>query len=78
MSFLFDIVKKMRIGIFGGTFDPIHNGHMKAAYEFIRQAKLDRLYVIPDRIPPHKEIGKYYNHEYRLEMTRLAFDEAAF
>lgn len=78
MSFLFDIVKKMRIGIFGGTFDPIHNGHMKAAYEFIRQAKLDRLYVIPDRIPPHKEIGKYDKPEYRLEMTRLAFDAAAF
>lgn len=49
--------QQMKIGIFGGTFDPIHNGHMRAASEFLRQASLDRLYIIPDRIPPHKSIG---------------------
>ena len=63
----------MRVGIFGGTFNPVHNGHLKAAREFIRQAALDRLYVIPDRVPPHKEITEGDDPELRLEMTRIAF-----
>ena len=65
--------QQMKIGIFGGTFDPIHNGHMKAASEFLRQASLDRLYIIPDRIPPHKSIGAGDDPAMRLMMTRLAF-----
>lgn len=66
----------MKIGIFGGTFDPIHNGHMRAALAFMRQAALDRLYVIPDRIPPHKSIGTDDDPSLRLAMARLAFSAA--
>lgn len=65
----------MKIGIFGGTFNPIHNGHMQAAYEFLRQASLDRLYVIPDKIPPHKMVEADDDPLTRLAMTRLAFEE---
>ena len=63
----------MKTGIFGGTFDPVHNGHVRAASEFLRQASLDRLYIIPDRIPPHKSIGAGDDPAMRLMMTRLAF-----
>lgn len=63
----------MKIGIFGGTFDPVHNGHVRAASEFLKQAALDRLYIIPDRIPPHKSIGAGDDPAMRLAMTRLAF-----
>jgi nicotinate-nucleotide adenylyltransferase len=65
--------RQMKTGIFGGTFDPVHNGHVRAASEFLRQASLDRLYIIPDRIPPHKSIGAGDDPAMRLMMTRLAF-----
>ncbi len=64
----------MRTGIFGGTFAPIHNGHIKAAKSFLREMKLDVLYVIPDRIPPHKQISWNDDPSLRLEMVKLAFD----
>lgn len=64
----------MRLGIFGGTFNPIHNGHVKAAIQFIKAASLDRLLVIPDKIPPHKIIVGEDHPERRFHMTKLAFD----
>lgn len=63
----------MRIGIFGGTFSPIHNGHVKAALCFMEKMKLDKLYVIPDHIPPHKVISSSDDPNIRFEMTKLAF-----
>lgn len=65
----------MRVGIFGGTFDPVHNGHMKAAQAFLTYAELDMLYVIPDKIPPHKSIGAWDDPMLRFQMARLAFEE---
>ncbi len=65
-----------RVGIFGGTFNPIHAGHVKAAYEFFAAAKLDQLIVIPAGIPPHKAITKGDDPETRLYMTCLAFADA--
>ena len=62
-----------RIGIYGGTFSPPHNGHIKAAKAFMEQMWLDILYVIPTAIPPHKEMSVSVSAEDRLEMTRLAF-----
>ena len=61
-----------RIGIFGGTFSPPHNGHVESAKAFKRELSLDRLIIIPTNVPPHKQ------HQtcpplHRLEMTRLAF-----
>ena len=62
-----------RIGIYGGTFSPPHNGHLKAARAFMEQMWLDILYVIPTALPPHKEMEVAVSAEDRLAMTRLAF-----
>ena len=64
----------MRIGIFGGTFNPPHIGHIQAAKASAEQLMLDRLIVIPAGIPPHKELpdGTPSSSD-RLEMTRRAF-----
>lgn len=62
-----------RIGIYGGTFSPPHNGHVKAAKAFMQQMWLDILYVIPTATPPHKDMDIPVSAEDRLEMTRLAF-----
>ena len=64
-----------RVGIFGGTFNPIHAGHVKAALGFIDAAELDSLLVMPDKIPPHKVIVGEDHPEIRFHMTKLAFDE---
>lgn len=63
----------IRIGIYGGTFSPPHNGHVKAARAFMEQMWLDILYVIPAAIPPHKEMNAPISAEHRLEMCRHAF-----
>ena len=65
----------MRIGIFGGTFSPPHNGHLQAAKAFMEQMWLDILYVIPTALPPHKEMDTPVSTEHRLQMCRLAFSE---
>ena len=62
-----------RIGIFGGTFSPPHNGHLQAAKAFMEQMWLDILYVIPTALPPHKEMEIPVSAQHRLEMCRLAF-----
>lgn len=62
-----------RIGIYGGTFSPPHNGHLRAARAFMEQMWLDILYVIPTAIPPHKEMETPVDAHHRLEMCRLAF-----
>ena len=62
-----------RIGIYGGTFSPPHNGHLKAAKIFMEQMWLDLLYVIPTALPPHKEMEVAVSAEDRLAMTRAAF-----
>ena len=62
----------MRIGIYGGTFDPIHKGHLAAAKTVIEMLELDRLLLIPAAIPPHKALKeKSAATEHRLAMTRL-------
>lgn len=65
----------MKVGIFGGTFNPIHKGHTEAAYAFLRCVNPDKLLVIPTKIPPHKAIKGDDDPEIRLEMTRRAFSE---
>lgn len=62
-----------RIGIYGGTFSPPHNGHIAAAQAFMEQMWLDFLYVIPTSTPPHKEMDVPVDAAHRLEMCRLAF-----
>ena len=63
----------MKIGIYGGTYNPPHTGHMQAAREAMRLLNLDRLLLIPDRIAPHKEIpAGSPAPEQRLRMLRIA------
>ena len=62
-----------RIGIFGGTFSPPHNGHVRALKAFMEQMWLDFVYVIPTAQPPHKEMDVVVDAKHRLEMCRLAF-----
>lgn len=67
---------RRRIGIYGGTFDPPHLGHISAAADFLKQCCLDMLYVMPVNIPPHKAAASAEPAQ-RLEMLRLIFSEAA-
>ena len=62
-----------RIGIYGGTFSPPHNGHLAAARAFMKQMWLDLLYIIPTALPPHKEMACPVSADHRLQMCRLAF-----
>ena len=50
---------QLRVGIYGGTFAPIHNGHLVAAKAFMEQMKLDYMFIIPAGIPPIKPSNKY-------------------
>ena len=62
-----------RIGIFGGSFNPPHEGHILAAREFYEQLELDRLLIIPAGDPPHKTLSANSPTDLqRLEMTRIA------
>jgi nicotinate-nucleotide adenylyltransferase len=61
-----------RLGLFGGTFNPIHYGHLRTAEEVIEALELHRLWFIPAAQPPHKTIQQVTPFEMRLEMTRLA------
>lgn len=63
----------MRVGIYGGTFSPVHNGHVAAACAFMEQMWLDILYVIPTGLTPHKDMKGNATPAQRLEMCRLAF-----
>lgn len=65
----------MKIGIYGGTFDPPHLGHMEAAKAAIHYFGLDRLLLIPNKLPPHKFLPKdAANESARLAMTQLMAD----
>lgn len=63
----------MRIGIFGGTFDPPHAGHKKYADELKDRLSLDKLLVIPTATPPHKDGKNPIGSLDRLEMLRILF-----
>lgn len=64
----------LELGIYGGTFAPVHNGHIAAARAFYDQARLDRLLVIPTLIPPHKQLTFRDDPRDRLNMLRLALE----
>jgi len=67
--------EKKRIGLFGGSFNPPHNGHVAAAQYAFRSLKLDMLLVIPTSLPPHKDLAKGSpSSAHRYRMTELAFE----
>lgn len=67
--------EKLRIGIYGGTFNPIHLGHIHILREFIRRLSLTRVLLIPDRLPPHKEVHDLASGEDRAQMCRIAAEK---
>ncbi len=67
----------MKIGIFGGTFDPPHLGHMDAARAAVERLELDKLLFMPAGIPPHKETVGGAVPEQRLHMVELMADGMA-
>ncbi|MFC1501185.1 nicotinate-nucleotide adenylyltransferase [Elusimicrobiota bacterium] len=62
----------MRIGIFGGTFDPIHIGHIQLANNATKDFKLNKIFFVPAKIPPHKVSRNLLPVKQRLEMISLA------
>ena len=62
-----------RVGIYGGTFAPVHNAHVNAAKLFMEQMRLDYLYVIPSGVSPCKEGEAFDEPKHRLKMCQLAF-----
>ncbi len=63
------------LAIYGGTFAPVHNGHILAANAFLQILKPDKLLIIPTLIPPHKQINFEDNPYDRLQMLHYAFDD---
>lgn len=63
---------KRRIAVFGGTFDPIHNGHLRLALAFAEQLALDKVLLMPSSVPPHKIKPDLADAAHRLQMCRLA------
>jgi nicotinate-nucleotide adenylyltransferase len=62
----------VRLGILGGTFNPPHLGHLVCAQEAYLHLRLDRVMLIPARMPPHKPVEDEPGAEHRLELCRLA------
>lgn len=67
----------MRIGVFGGAFNPVHNGHIKLARCYINSLKLDKLIVVPTANPPHKSADGLASEEDRFKMLSFAFENEA-
>lgn len=68
----------MKIGIFGGAFNPVHNGHLNIADAFYEDLKLDKLLLIPTANPPHKSGAGLLSGEDRINMLRLAIENKPY
>ncbi len=68
----------MRIGIFGGTFNPPHLGHKNLAMQIKEAADLDKIIIIPAFVPPHKQAQQLASGEHRAKMCEIMFDEDFF
>jgi len=64
-----------RIGLFGGTFNPIHMGHVQVIREVKKKFGLDKIFLIPSAFPPHKETEGIIDGLDRIEMIRLSFSD---
>lgn len=67
----------MKLAVFGGTFNPVHAGHLQVVDNILRAALADRVLFMPARIPPHKADAALAPGSDRLEMVRLAIGERA-
>src|SRR5580704_5997850 len=62
----------MNIGLFGGTFDPIHRGHLALARAAFERFSLSRIYFVPAHLPPHKQRQPLSDYVHRYAMVALA------
>lgn len=65
----------MKIGIFGGTFDPVHVGHLELGKQALRELNLDKLIVVPAKLQPFKLDAPVTSGEHRTAMLKLAFQD---
>ena len=65
-------MKKERIGLLGGTFNPVHSGHLKAAEIVQKRILLDKILFIPSYLPPHKDTAEVASPSHRLKMVEIA------
>lgn len=68
----------LKIGAFGGTFNPVHNGHINIAKGFKQKLGLDFVLLFPTYSPPHKSVKQIISGEERLEMCKLACEDYNF
>ena len=68
-------MNRIKIGVLGGSFDPVHNGHVTLGAAAVREASLDRLIVMPAHVQPFKIGREFADDHHRLEMCRLAFQD---
>lgn len=61
-----------KLGVFGGTFNPIHNGHLSLCTQICDALGLSKVLLIPTAIPPHKRVDELADGRHRLAMCRLA------
>jgi len=64
-----------RIGLLGGTFNPVHNGHLALAQSAFEGYDLDRVIFIPCNLPPHKDASPVVSAEHRLAMLEMAIED---
>ncbi|MCD6450715.1 MAG: nicotinate (nicotinamide) nucleotide adenylyltransferase [Thermotogaceae bacterium] len=64
----------MKIGIYGGAFNPVHNGHVIIAIKILEELKLDKLIMVPTYKPPHRSTKDLALYEYRKKWVDVAFD----
>ena len=65
----------MRTGLFGGTFNPVHTGHIAVSREIKAVFGFDRMIIVPSSVPPHKCAVDIADADHRFEMTRKAFKD---
>ena len=68
-------MNRIKIGVLGGSFDPVHNGHVTLGAAAVREASLERLIVMPAHVQPFKIGREFADDHHRLEMCRLAFQD---
>ncbi len=64
----------MLTAIFGGTFNPLHNGHFEILRALNEDERIEKIFLMPDRLPPHKSADGLIDDETRIEMCKIAAD----
>ena len=68
-------MNRIKIGVLGGSFDPVHNGHVTLGAAAVAESALDKLIVMPAHVQPFKIGRDFADDHHRLEMCRLAFQD---